>query len=89
MLELHEFVFALGVRSEPMSEDELMKLEVLGAWLGRGDPLYEFVDLRREAMVQRQFDGNARMTVIASPPRAKCSRHDAAASALGGTHRSS
>lgn len=56
---------ALGVRSEPMSEDELMKLELLGARLGRGDPLYEFVDLRREAMVQRHFDGNARMTVIA------------------------
>lgn len=53
-----------GLTPEPLSEEKLQVLALASDQLGRGSFLAGYVDLRREAMVQRKLDGNARLTVI-------------------------
>lgn len=55
----------LSVRPEEFDEELLERLNVAGDRLSRGDPFDIYVDLRREAMVQRHLDGNRRMVLVA------------------------
>jgi hypothetical protein len=56
---------AFGVRPTPLNETELDALKVYLARLGPRSPFARYVDLRREAMTQRAFEGNRRFAVIA------------------------
>jgi hypothetical protein len=56
---------ALGVAPEPFDDDTLAKLDDLRGRALDANPFFAYTDLRREALVQRQFDGNARMTLLA------------------------
>lgn len=56
---------ALGLRPEMPDEDTLQRIAQVEAQLGAGQAFDAYIDLRREAMVQRHLDGNRRMTVLA------------------------
>ncbi len=56
---------ALGVAAETYDDETLAKLDVAHSRALDANPFFLYTDLRREAFVQRYFDGNPRMTLLA------------------------
>lgn len=56
---------ALGLAPEQLTEDELEKVIAASDAIARLGAFEVYAELRREALVQRHFDGNRRLAVIA------------------------
>lgn len=56
---------ALDIRPEPFDDQMLEQIVDSADRAARGAPFLTYADLRREAMVQRAFDGNNRMALVA------------------------
>lgn len=56
---------ALGIRPEPFDARMLDRVARFSDHVISGAPFDVYTDIRREAMVQRSFDGNSRLAVVA------------------------
>lgn len=56
---------ALGIRPEPFDAPTMDRVAHFADYVARSGGFDTYLDLRREAMVQRHFDGNNRMALVA------------------------